>query len=71
MVLAPRESDRVAAQVDHARDPAGRELRLVDEVQVHVVIGEGRERHSVLAGDGAAAEHRVGAEQVSKGFGVV
>ena len=54
-----------------ARDPACGEAALVDEVQVHVVIREGRKRDAVLTGDGPVTQGRVVAEEGAQRVGVV
>ena len=70
LVRATRERDGIASEVDDAGDPVRGEVPLVDEVQVHVVIDEGRKRDAVLAADRPAAEGGVGSEQLAQGGGI-
>ena len=71
--FASRELDRVAAEVDDAGDPAGGEKVLVDEVQVHVMVDERRQRDAVLTRDrastrpGGVAEQRLHLETIGMG----
>lgn len=44
------EGDGVTAEVDDGGDPAPRQAGGVDQVQVHVVVDEGRQHRAALAG---------------------
>ncbi len=60
------ERDRVATEVEHSRDPAGREPVLVDQVEVHMVVDQRRQRDARLTAQRAAAQPRFGAEKLAQ-----